>query len=171
MACSSIAARGQPGGRMTFTGTLTSSLACFTVFLPIRSAEGNKNRTVYLHCQLLFCTWFSRLSRWNTLIVLGNGFLFAGSLRCFSASVRSVRLWRKQSMRVSNLHVTALHCALGEISPWHTHLQWAPLLIRIHPGYWLALLFGVQATVTNTDRQTHTHTHLRLLLYKLTSSL
>lgn len=33
-----------------------------------------------------------------------------------------------------NLYMTALHCTPGEISPLHTHLQRAHLLIRPDPG-------------------------------------
>ena len=44
-------------------------------------------------------------------------------------------------MKASNLWA---HCALGEISLLHTHLEWAHLLISRDPREWLALLFSVQ---------------------------
>lgn len=77
---------------------------------------------------------------------------------------------KKQLMRVLNLYMTALHCIQGEISPLHTHLQWAHLLIRPDPGDWLGPLFSVHTVEIRLsfllNRQTliyiHTHTHLRI---------
>ena len=100
MACGGAAAPGPARGGMTFTATLTSSLACLTAFLSIHhSTEGNEN-SAGLRGRLLFRSCLSRLSGWNTQIVLGNGFLFSGSRCCFSTSVHSVFLLKKQLMRV-----------------------------------------------------------------------
>ena len=77
---------------MTFTATLTSSLACFTVFPSTHSTEGNENSTV-LHCPLSFCSCLSRLSRWNAQIVLGGGNGFLLSLSLALGAVVSVRVF------------------------------------------------------------------------------
>lgn len=114
---------------MTFTATLTSSLACFTVFPSTHSTEGNENSTV-LHCPLSFCSCLSRLSRWNAQIVFfrgwgGNGFLFSLSLLGCTQPVFEETI----DESVESFARTARYCTLGEISPLHTHLQRAHLLI------------------------------------------
>lgn len=109
---------------MTFTATLTSSLACFTVFPSTHSTEGNENSTV-LHCPLSFCSCLSRLSRWNAQIVFFSG--WGGEW----LPVLSLALVFEETIdeSVESFARTARYCTLGEISPLHTHLQRAHLLI------------------------------------------
>lgn len=109
---------------MTFTATLTSSLACFTVFPSTHSTEGNENSTV-LHCPLSFCSCLSRLSRWNAQIVFFRG--WGGEW----LPVLSLALVFEETIdeSVESFARTARYCTLGEISPRHTHLQRAHLLI------------------------------------------
>lgn len=67
------------------------------------------------------------------------------SLALCAALARVFTLWRNNRRERWIFMWTAILCALGEILPLHTHLQWAHLLIRPDPGDWLAPLFRAQA--------------------------
>lgn len=126
-------------GAVTFTATLTSSLACFTILLSIQSTQRDDNTTISL---CFHSAKAIRIELSGCLGKMSSSFLL--STRFYQECSLSSYL-KEQSGRVLNLHMAAIHCTLGEISLLHAHLEWAHLLIRSDPGVWLALLFSIRA--------------------------
>lgn len=131
---------------MTFTATLTSSLPFFTVFFSLFTPQ-----RVLKIAQFHSCTWYS--ARAFQGYQDGRHRLFLGGLfwgNCIFYSCPQCWVFiqpvSKETIDESvKIFVwTAVHCALGEITPWHALLQQAHLLIRHDPVGWLALLFSAQ---------------------------